>query len=237
MQNLIKNNCCKDLIDLVIASKISFNIGEIIEVEILEGARKPSYKIKLDFGELGEKISCGQLVNYQTIEELLGLQVLCITNFSPIRIAGIKSEVLTLGFPKERNNSQAILITTTNKIKNGLYLSFSNPLEKALYEDFTKLEIKSATIKKIIKENTSENIYYAIVDLGNKNLIKAFIPGKINPDINYIDLQVPIIMNLKSENTKNDNHPIVLSILAIDNSKYSTLVKIFKPVENGLDIF
>jgi len=62
-------------------------VGEIIQVKDFPEARKPSYKIKIDFGEpIGIKRSCAQVTNY-TKEELYGKQVICIINFPPKKIA------------------------------------------------------------------------------------------------------------------------------------------------------
>lgn len=72
--------------------------GQVLSAEVLEGARKPAYKIDVDFGpEIGIKRSSAQITNLYQPEELVGRQVLGVVNFPPRLIAGFKSEVLILG--------------------------------------------------------------------------------------------------------------------------------------------
>lgn len=83
--------------------KVDIRAGKIIEVLDFPEARKPAYKLKIDFGsEIGIKQSSVQAVGAHTKEELLGSLVCCVVNFSPKQIGPFTSEVLTLGF---RNNA------------------------------------------------------------------------------------------------------------------------------------
>lgn len=80
--------------------KLDIRVGKIIEVEDFPEARKPSYKLKIDFGEeIGIKKSCAQLSKNYTKSELKNKLVLCVVNFSPRQIGPAVSEVLTLGVP------------------------------------------------------------------------------------------------------------------------------------------
>ena len=81
--------------------KIDIRVGKIIEVKDFEEARSPSYKVKIDFGELGIKASSAQITKLYFKEGLLNRQIVAVVNFPTKRIAGFKSEVLILGVMKE----------------------------------------------------------------------------------------------------------------------------------------
>ena len=82
--------------------KVDMRVGKIIHVEPFPRARKPTYKIKVDFGlEIGEKWSSVQAAREYAEEEMLGRQVIGVVNFPPKNIAGFMSEVLIIGVPAE----------------------------------------------------------------------------------------------------------------------------------------
>ena len=89
--------------------RVDIRVGRILSAEPLAGARKPAYALRIDFGpELGVKQSSAQVTVHYTPEALVGSLVLAVINFPPRRIAGYRSEVLTLGVPDE--NGDVILI-------------------------------------------------------------------------------------------------------------------------------
>jgi len=102
--------------------KLDIRVGKIVEVEDFPEARKPSYKLKIDFGEnIGVKKSCAQLTHNYKINDLLGKQVLCVVNFSPRQIGPVISEVLTLGVPDEKNECILIAPDTIAPLGGRLY--------------------------------------------------------------------------------------------------------------------
>lgn len=90
--------------------KLDIRVGKIIEVNDFPEAKKPAYKLKIDFGyEIGIKKSSVQIVALYKKEDLVGKLVMGVVNFPPRKIGSFESEVLTLGVPDEE--SRVILIT------------------------------------------------------------------------------------------------------------------------------
>ncbi len=97
--------------------KVDIRVGRIIEVEDFPQARKPAYKLTIDFGPLiGIKRSSAQVTNYPK-EELLGMQIVAVVNFPPKQIGPFISEVLTLGVPAA--NGEVILLAPTREVPLG----------------------------------------------------------------------------------------------------------------------
>jgi len=101
--------------------KLDIRAGKITQVEDFPEARKPSYKLKIDFGtEIGIKKSCAQIVTNYTKQKLVGKLVLCVVNFPPKRIASEISEVLTLGLPGR--NGECVLVQPEREVEIGARL-------------------------------------------------------------------------------------------------------------------
>lgn len=110
----------KDPISFEDFQKVDLRIGTITEVQDFEKAKKPAYKLKVDFGVLGVKNSSAQITALYTKEELLGKQVIAVVNFSPRQIGNFMSEILVLGI---QNQEEVVLLQCRNQAKNGKIIS------------------------------------------------------------------------------------------------------------------
>lgn len=97
--------------------KVDIRVGTIVAVEIYPEARKPAYKLEIDFGPLGRRRSSAQITQHYQKNELLGKQIIAVVNFPPKQIGKFMSEVLTLGLPDEKQ--QIVLLEPLLKVPNG----------------------------------------------------------------------------------------------------------------------
>ena len=102
--------------------KVELRVGTVIEVKDFPEARKPAYKLIIDFGkEVGIKKSSAQITDLYRKDELIGKQIIAVTNFAPKQIGPFISECLVTGFAQD--DKSVVLAIPDKKVENGLRLS------------------------------------------------------------------------------------------------------------------
>lgn len=96
---------------------LDLRVGRILRVETNARARKPSYKLWIDFGSLGEKTSSARLAALYRADELVGRLVIAAVNLASRNIAGFTSEVLVLGVPNE--SGDVVLLAVEREVPVG----------------------------------------------------------------------------------------------------------------------
>lgn len=97
---------------------VDIRVGTIVTAEPFPEARKPAYKLTIDFGPtLGHKRSSAQITEHYTLDDLVGRQVAAVVNFPPRQIGPMMSEVLTLGFPDAEG--RVVLVAPSHRVPDG----------------------------------------------------------------------------------------------------------------------
>jgi len=97
--------------------KVEMRVGTIVNAEPFKEARKPAYKLVVDFGTLGQRKTSAQITDLYKVEELPGKQVIAVVNFPPKQIANLMSECLVLGSVAE--NGHVTLLQPERPVENG----------------------------------------------------------------------------------------------------------------------
>ncbi|MGK6322311.1 tRNA-binding protein [Sphingomonas sp. DT-51] len=98
--------------------KVDVRVGTIVSAEPYPEARKPAYKLLIDFGPaIGRKRSSAQITEHYAVDELVGRQVAAVINFPPRQIGKFLSEVLTLGFPDAAG--KVVLVAPSERVPDG----------------------------------------------------------------------------------------------------------------------
>ncbi len=97
--------------------KVDIRVGTVVSAEVFTAARKPAYKLVIDFGPLGTRKSSAQITRLYTPEDIIGRQVVAVVNFPPKQIATLRSECLVLGAV---DGEEVTLLTPDKQTANGL---------------------------------------------------------------------------------------------------------------------
>lgn len=102
--------------------KVELRVGSIVEVEDFPEARKPAYRLKIDFGdEIGQRKSSAQITDIYSKQDLVGRQVVAVVNFPPKQIGPMRSECLVTGFHRE--DGAVVLVGPDSEVPNGAKLA------------------------------------------------------------------------------------------------------------------
>lgn len=97
--------------------KVEMRVGTIVDVQDFPQAKNPAFQLRIDFGDFGEKKTSAQITKLYKKEDLIGKQVIAVTNFPPKQIANFMSECLVLGVVQE--DKEVILLQPEREAKNG----------------------------------------------------------------------------------------------------------------------
>lgn len=98
-------------------ARVDMRVGRVLRAEPFPEARRPAFRLWIDFGELGVKRSSAQVTAHYSASDLVGRQVVAVTNFPPKQIANFISEVLVLGAPSDAG--EVVLLSPEREIPDG----------------------------------------------------------------------------------------------------------------------
>lgn len=98
-------------------ARVEMRVGRVVRAESFPEARRPAYRLWIDFGELGVKRSSAQVTAHYDAADLIGRQVVAVTNFPPKQIATFMSEVLVLGAPSQQG--EVVLLSPDHEVPDG----------------------------------------------------------------------------------------------------------------------
>ena len=101
--------------------RVELRVGTLLSARLNDKAIKPAYVLEVDLGELGVKTSSAQITAHYDTDELIGRQVLCVCNFAPKRVAGVRSEVLVTGVHDQ--DGKVVLASFDKPLPNGARLA------------------------------------------------------------------------------------------------------------------
>lgn len=101
--------------------KVEMRVGTVLEVNEFPEAKNPSYQVKIDFGKFGIKKTSAQITKLYKKEDLIGKQIIAVTNFPPKQIANIMSECLILGIVLE--DKKYVVLQPERDVENGLRIA------------------------------------------------------------------------------------------------------------------
>lgn len=99
-------------------ARVDVRVGTVVAAEPFPEARKPAYRLRIDFGpRFGERRSSAQITRHYRVEDLIGRQVAAVMNFPPKQIGPVLSQVLVLGFPDA--DGEVVLLGVDHPVPNG----------------------------------------------------------------------------------------------------------------------
>lgn len=121
MDETINLDHAEGTITIDVFDRVDMRVGRVTSCEAFPQARKPSYKLTIDFGPLGVRRSSAQLTAHYTPEDLVGKLIIAVVNFPPRKIAGFSSEVLVLGVPAQgvARQGTVVLLAPDKEVEPG----------------------------------------------------------------------------------------------------------------------